>query len=438
MSKQQLKRPFPVKPSREDIPRWLQQLQLNSWEPEILLSGIVLLGLFQVPGLLDRLLAYLEVNMYGEINNLDSFINWVKIAVYWLTIGLTLHLISRGIWVGMIGLSFIMPQGINFKRLRLSPRFERFLRRIPSNQEIIIAWEKLCSSLFSISFMLFMSLVGGYLAVMVTIVVPALLYFIFLYHSSLAEIGGEILAAYLLLVLVIGFIALIDFLTLGYLKRFKWFTILYWPFYRFLGIVTLSRFYRPIYYSLISNFKKWQVSLFLLFFLVISIYSATTLEKNGETMQGFSAIDMWHNSRGLAAYSGYYDDQNEKGYSNYAHIQSDIITGKTLRLFVVLRADQEDSIKKNCQYKEPSLANLPQRDSLDLSCLRTFYQVSLDDSLLQNLTWRYHDKPHTGQRGLLTWIDIGYLPAGVHTVSVSGPPAMYPHAFADIPFYLEK
>lgn len=118
-------------------PKWLDELQQKSWEPEILLSGIVLYGMFQAPGLLDSFLAFAKLNIDGNFNSLDNLVALLKIGFYWLTLGLILHLISRGIWVGMVGLSFTFPDGIKKENLKLSPRFRKRVDRIPSIEQII-------------------------------------------------------------------------------------------------------------------------------------------------------------------------------------------------------------------------------------------------------------------------------------------------------------
>ena len=104
-------------------PAWLNELQQKSWEPEILLSGIVLYGMFQIPDLLDSFLEFGNDNLFGSTTDLDNFVSSIKVALYWLIGTLILHLISRGIWVGMVGLSYTFPNGINRDRLKMSGKF---------------------------------------------------------------------------------------------------------------------------------------------------------------------------------------------------------------------------------------------------------------------------------------------------------------------------
>jgi len=96
-----------------------------SWEPEILLSGIVLYGMFKAPELLDSLYDYVNLNLDISGGDFKNFISLFKVSIKWLTFGLIMHLISRGIWVGMVGLSFTFTKGVDLNKLKLTDKFEK-------------------------------------------------------------------------------------------------------------------------------------------------------------------------------------------------------------------------------------------------------------------------------------------------------------------------
>lgn len=158
--------------SKIAVPKWLEDLQQKSWEPEILLSGIVLYGMFKVPELLDDFLLYFKLNIFGNSTDIDNLVALFKMGIYWLITGLIMHLICRGIWIGMVGLSYTFPNGIKISKINYAEPFQDKVRNIASYEEIVIRLEKISSTLFSVSFMLFMSLLGGYLFFLVLIIVP--------------------------------------------------------------------------------------------------------------------------------------------------------------------------------------------------------------------------------------------------------------------------
>lgn len=419
-------------------PSWLTELQQKSWEPEILLSGIVLYGLFKTPDLLDEFLAFAKLNLYDQYTDLDNLIALFKIALYWLTLGLILHLISRGIWVGMIGLSYTFPDGINRSRLKLSRKFEDKINGIPAIDQIIINLEKLCSSLFSISFMMFMMIIGGYFFMLVTLIVPLVGLDIIIGRPNRTETIETIAEFYAITILVIGSIGLLDFVTLGFFKRFRWLAKIYYPMYRVISFLTFARYYRPIYYTIVSNYNKWKIGVSLAIFVFSSFFMLGVVSDSDPIPNhSWTRISLWNNLSGTTAFSGYYDDQNDDFHSVRAQIQSDIISGNTIRLFVVSRVGLEDSIKKHCNYD--SLIQLDTgRQYVELHCVSSFYQVTIDDKPIENLIWKFHYKQSTDQRGILAYIDVTDLPRGNYALKLKAPESMYRrNTMAEIPFYRE-
>lgn len=421
-------------------PKWLTELQQKSWEPEVLLSGIVLYGMFKMPELLDDLLYYFRVNFADNSNNPENFVSLMKVAVYWLTGGLIAHLISRGIWVGMVGLSFTFPKGINREKLKLTDKYISYLARIPSTEKIILNLESFSSTLFSISFLMFMMMIGAYFYLLVTVITPVFIIFYGLDPSFFQnDTFSTILGIYVLIVIGIAFLGFIDFVTLGFFKRFKWVAKIYWPFYRFLGALTLARFYRPIYYILISNVRGWKIALMLVSFVVLSIQWVSKISSTTYPGENYSQISLWEDTQGFGAYTGYYDDQIDDIKSIEASIQSDIVRGNTIRLFIVMRAQREDSIKAYCNLDSLLKIDGILRADANLQCLSKFYSITIDDSTFTDLSMKFHYKSKTKQKGLLTYLDIRYLDIGLHHLKIQMPDSMYRNnTIANIPFYREE
>lgn len=417
-------------------PSWLEDLQQRSWEPEVLLSGIVLYGMFKTPDLLDSLLVFFKANILGVSSDIDTLVGILKLGIYWLIFGLILHLISRGIWVGMVGLSYTFPEGINVEKLKFKERFKVKVENISSFQVIIIKLEEICSTLFSISFMLFMSIIGAYLYLLVLIIIPFfLLILVFGYSFNSMPSIWEF---YSITIMVIGLLGLIDFLTLGYFKRFKWVAKFYWPFAQLISFLTLARFYRPIYYAFVSNYNRWVIMSILLLFTVTSIFAMDSLSSAGYAGDGVSRLTLWGNSPKTSAFSGYYEDQNSNWFSVQAQIPSDVIDGNVLRLFIPADIEKEDSIRSFSNYDSLAKATPGQKMAqLNLEVTKKFYHIYLDDSLLTNFPWYFHYNTTTQQRGFLAYIDIRNLDQGMHLLGVAGPPVMYKTNWATIPFYRE-
>ncbi len=392
--------------------------------------------MFKAPELLDSLLDYAHVNLDISINDFRNFISLFKVSIKWLTFGLIMHLISRGIWVGMVGLSFTFPKGVDIDKIKLSDKFQNKLSKIPDLEKIIINLEKISSMQFSVSFMMFMVIIGAYLFLFIALVVPITIITRiegFIWEGAF----GVIIAVFVLTVIGIGFLGLIDFLTLGFLKRFKWFTKFYYPIYRLISALTMSRFYRPIYYTLLTNTPKWKIALFLIPFVVISFIWIQGESDETYPGENFSRISMWSNSLGTGLYTGYYDDQMDDIVSVQAQIQSDIIRGNTIRLFIPLIANKEEDIQKYTNYDSlRSLEGLNSAEKMLLS-YKNFYQIYLNDSLLMDQEYLFHFKSLTGQKGIMTFIDVSELMKGNYTLTITAPEEIRRNAYAVIPFYRE-
>lgn len=392
-----------------------------------------------MPDLLDDFLYYFQVNFDSDSNNIDNFVGLIKVAVYWLIGGLIAHLISRGIWVGMVGLSFTFPKGIVLEKLKLTDKYKEYLSRIPSTEKIILNLESFSSSLFSISFMMFMMIIGAYFYILITIIAPVLTIVYFFGDIFDNEWFGYVLASYLLIVIGIGFLGFVDFVTLGFLKRFKWVSKIYWPLYRMVGTLTLARFYRPIYYILISNTKGWKIATMLAVFVLISFQWVSGSSSNRYPGENLSQISLWSDNQETGAYTGYYDDQMDDIKSVVASIQSDIIRGNTVRLFLVLQAQREDSIKAHCNLDSLFQVEGLRNSQARLQCLTSFYSVAIDDSVYSDLPFKFHYKSKTKQRGILTYLDVSQLEAGLHHLKIEMPDSMYrSNRIATIPFYREE
>ena len=95
--------------SDNNLPKWLIKTQLGSWEPEIFISGIVLIGLIQLPRHLNEFRYFFYREIFGYDSVVDNLIAVLNTGIYWMIFGLVLHLFFRGIWVGLVCLSYVFP-----------------------------------------------------------------------------------------------------------------------------------------------------------------------------------------------------------------------------------------------------------------------------------------------------------------------------------------
>lgn len=414
-------------------PEWLKELQLKSWEPEILLSGIVLYGMFQVPEALDRFLFYFSSQIYNDFNAMNLLVAMLKVGVYWLIVGLVLHLICRGLWIGVVGLSYSFPKGVNPEKLKFRPRYMKKVEAVPSLDVIILRLEKVSSFLYSVSFFLFMSLVGTYIFLTVLVIIPFLLILPNVDVSNQEMV--ENLNNYSNGILYLGLLGVFDFLTLGYFRRFKVFAVVFWPFYTLFSYLSLARYYRHTYFTIITNLNNWWLFGFLLVYIFLSYIGIASIQ-NGTPGGFFSRIEVWSDVNGDLAFEGFYQDRFESQPSLMAQIPSDIIDKNVLRVFLPSRIDLQDSLKKFMDYDSIVMITDESFDEGQylLKQLSGFYRLSIADSLF-NTKMYFQNVSATSQRGYFTYLNISYLEEGLHELKVEGPEKMFEQPFAIVPFY---
>ncbi|MEM9887655.1 MAG: hypothetical protein AAF849_17300 [Bacteroidota bacterium] len=247
------------------LAQWLDQLQEQSWNLELIISGFVLFGLFQLRDFLTIQLYYLNANDMSIYNKYTLSFLVLQISIDIFILSLLLLVFTRGLWIGAIGLRYVSGE-IDYDSLRYSDRFKQFLKRkIGDFDDYIQRLEHISSSIFAFTYLLFfmsLSLVAIDLEFQ-------LLNYLFgqfeLY--TLADILTNIF-------FLVGFIVFFDFLTLGLLKSIKSriFSIIYLPIYRFYSVATLSFLWRPIWYNFIDQRSTRWIAAFSIPFLIGFIF----------------------------------------------------------------------------------------------------------------------------------------------------------------------
>ncbi len=94
-------------------PKWLRKLERESWQAELIISGAALLGSLQLPGVLEKFQHYLLLNFERASLQLWFFAtSYWALFVYGLVLLFVFHFIVRALWIGLVGLNSIYPDGI--------------------------------------------------------------------------------------------------------------------------------------------------------------------------------------------------------------------------------------------------------------------------------------------------------------------------------------
>lgn len=312
----------------------LDSLQQQSWELELIISGFAIFGLFT---------AYEPLQIGAEnAQNDQQIYQFVLLVVAFiacsiLLFNLLLHVVLRGLWIGALGLRYVSGD-IEFDKLRYSERFKKYLKRkIVSFDRYIANLENYCSVLFAISFLLIFHV----LALTLIILSIALIGNFIIDNDELPNWVSNWVGIPLMFFVCLGMLfTFIDFITQGLLKRKKWVSKIYFPFYWVFSFLTLSFLYRPLVYNFLDNrFGKRIIFLLTPIYIIILILS-------GLEYRNSNYLDKERNSSTIFANKENYMDMmiEEADYPGEAVIPSKVITTKFIQVFMPYSESVEDRI----------------------------------------------------------------------------------------------
>lgn len=446
-----------------NVATWLEKLQQESWNLELLISGFSILLLVQAKDQLLQLLEYIELHyaFTEEIDGvIDTFVGSGILSCVALIICLSIHILLRGFWIGAIGLRSVQPT-VDLKRLRYAPTFEqRLTQQLPSLDRLLVRLDQISSAIFSFAFLIIfmlLSLVAWFFTCSVIVLLRDNLYALFEEETWRSETVFYGLTIPLLLVILFGLLYLIDTLSIGVLKKICWFKSRpYIWIYRFMVAITLSFLYRSIYYHLVSYLGVW-VSRILLSAFILGMILIPFLRLDHEIF--FSDLRPSNQIQ-----SHYYDDMRAEGVPiSNAAIPTATVTKNQLPLFIRYSPEHNKTIQHLCTDYQPSrtmglrsgvridqngfglsapTVEEASTDSL-LMCLRAIYHVYLDDSLHQDLQFYYLEHPNKSELGLYTVLNIRHLQSGHHLLKITRDywspyrDTLYVRNYATIPFWRE-
>ncbi len=430
--------------------RWVANLQLESWQLELLITG------FSIFLLASGYSEYEDFRRNTSFNKLvianDSSIivsgagrfilNTIPTAFRFFLISLLLHLLLRGFWIGIVGLSSV-SNVIDFEKLKLKGPFRKYIpNNVRSLDDLIFYVDQISSVIFAYTYLLVFSIIS------VVLVASFLFLFIGLFNVIPAYIDNTAISALLVfLVMILALILLIgavlffiDSLFFSVFKKSKWFSIIFYPVYRFYSALSLAFIYRSIYYHLITNFKKKQIITVTGFLLLFAF-----LADSFESWDRYTFFPNSNTKSENVLRSVHYDDEREDSYIYDASIPSKIIKGNFLPLFIRYSPQQNvairyfcpeiDSFNEEINFSDGFKAGVQSQSDTSkiesalikghsnsqirngLDCIQQVYEVYLDNEMIEN-DFVFTQHSNKQEKGFLQMIDILGLTRGRHVITV--------------------
>lgn len=358
-----------------DTPKWLKRLQENSWEPEILISGLSLAFIFAFPAALYNFAAY-AIQEVG-LHFLAGFLVLIYLSgvVNVFKIFFIVHLAMRFAWVGAVGASYAFPKGVNTDELFKAAKDYTY----SSINKHILKLERLCSMAFGFPLMLALIFIPITLFLIVLIGIYKLF--------DLPFFGVYILFIVLLIILTV--VSLMS-------KKSKM---------KENAAKSLSGTLNALYSS---NLGKWKMSGYIFGIMFISVPFVIQDTKGFMSFLSDSSLDSTQEWTDLANRNT--QDTITQTNNRFARFKLNKLNNQSNKYAIYL-AHYEEDFKHlqplNTHFKD-TLARI---DWPELTHQTDLYRVVVNDSILPIENWLTVKLPTTQQKAYETVVDLSWLPS---------------------------
>lgn len=401
--------------------RHLSRRTTPTWEVELLISGVAVFAMLQLPGWLDDQVFALEPRLDDDwrmVMVLSYF--YAKSAAVVLAATFAMHLLLRAQWIALVGVHSVYPQGIQLERLRMGP-IQRAIeaQRQGTTEAAIERADNRSSVVFAI----------GVSVALITITVCVVVFGVLLL-ATLATKGlhWQVQPIWLMFGTFAAF--MLPFVFAAYLDQhlpngIRPGTQAHGILVRVLRFYTragMSRSNNRIVAILGSNGGDRRMLATTFGVMLASIIGVCTAYEVMRTDSLIGSYSGFPDAGALAVNPAHYDDQRDPARDKTRpYLQSAIVTGPYLKLVVPYQPRRDEAAMRNrCSDKTRGLEG----DALakaQLACLQELHRVTLDGKPLAHLRYEIASDPRTDLPALLAMIDVRELPQGRHELRVDRP-----------------
>ena len=394
-----------------------------TWEVELLISGVAVFAMLQLPGWLDSQLFALTPRLDVHLASITlPLYLYLKSTALVLAVTFALHLTLRANWIALVGLHSVHPDGVLWARLRMGPvQRELEQQRFGSAADSIERADNRATVVFAIGVMLAMRL----------LLLSALFCVLFGVLLAITTLAGIQIDLFQLFCLCMGAAVLAmvlaqridrtrgERLRQGGLPR----RVLAGTF-RWLARCGIGR--RSEGMALLSSHGNERIINLLITAAFLILFMAVLLgldaAKSPLRTGSYAAFPSNPDST-RRIHSAYYDDQRDPRHDAATpYLQSAVIEGPYLKLTVPYQPQHDaPAVRRTCA-TALALPATPARDDTLLDCLGRLHTVSLDGVPLDTLRYDAGSDPRTSRPALQAMIDVHALAPGRHVLRVSRAP----------------
>ncbi|WP_289029712.1 hypothetical protein [uncultured Algoriphagus sp.] len=360
---------------------WLEQLQRNSWEPEVIISGIILAFLFAFPSRVYEFAAFLI-----QEAGVNSMLSWLILIYLTAIISVfkiffVVHLALRFMWAGLLGLSYAFPKGVIQERLFKTGQGYDYQQP----DSMVLRLERICSSTFAfpVSLSIIFLIITLYLGILVAV-------YLWLDFTFI-----QIYLFFMITLLVFALLMMTKKKT-----KFK-------SWYSTSIVSSISAIYQ-------SNIGKWySIGYILLIFILAAPIIVTDVR---DFTLFFNERNMLDHEVEWPAKNLYFESDHNAGKRfPRAFLANEAVEGQHLRLGIArYEGDQKmmEIIKREFSSSLDSLGWHELNQTADL------HRIYVNDSLISVNGWAKYRLAGAGQRVYQSLLDVSFLAPGRYQIRV--------------------
>ena len=404
---------------KDKQPTWLKTLENQSWQAEMVASGIIIYGSMELEPILVASMEYL-IPLFNDVihKQLDAIFMMLYFAQSLLVISFIGHLILRVVWTGFLGLSSVYPEGIDASFKKGSLYSEDFLQKskeeFPDLSTYSMKLDRYCSLIFSIS----TAFVFIFLVMAIWYSIFSLLSLLIIKFFGLRVYEIVSIAFPILFILVAFFIS---YFASNYGKNTTIGKKYIYKINRQFSKVFLLFFYEPLGYimgTIITNIKSKNLFVgYICIFLLAPFYSGFM---QGTNPSGQSPEKFFRENRYAEEADSYnYLDQIGNHRILKPMIQSKEINSDYIKLFIPILKREDDFKTELCgeiKYDEQLGRRERRRYEIEQStnCAQQYYKISIDSLPFLNPQFNYVLHENKNEKGFLVYLELDSLKRGTH------------------------
>lgn len=412
---------------------WLQRVSEQSWEPELLISGLAIFATIQIPEYVMDSYQYYRYNLQLDTGFIDELMPMLVVGVILtalkvLSFAFIFHFMVRAFWVGLMGLRSVFSEGIQYEKLEYSELYRSEMKsRLGTQDSFSLATDRLASVIFSIAFLFVLYMFGvGFLYSV---------FFLFINGVKLV-VSEEIFDLYSTIILIFTAVVLLSVSVLSVVLNMKKyreqekFARLHFKLTWYASVVFYPFVYKPVQFlilSFMSNLPKKKAQLYgtIFFSVFMAIFMSSIFELMNVNLVQPRDFYTARSSASTIVPENYESEFDGKFFDKASISSPYLKKGEYFSLFIPYSKMLDRKLSQYCEEATPadSLNRYEKRkltNQQNIGCTNQFFTVTINQKDTLESDFLFYNHNRTGQAGfrsmfmLSDTMNIGKYELGIY------------------------